>query len=70
MRATNGKSKKSNSKKIKLSTIVQPDALEAFFSQYADVCKAGMLALKKRDRKTRKKDRSKKKKIPSEPEGR
>jgi signal recognition particle subunit SRP14 len=47
IRATNGKHK---DKKIKLSTIVEPDALEAFFVKYAEVCKLGMSGLKKRDR--------------------
>lgn len=38
-----------------MSTVVQPDDLEGFFARYADVCKAGMGALKKRDRSKRKK---------------
>jgi signal recognition particle subunit SRP14 len=50
IRATNGKSKEHRDKKIKLSTIVEPDALEAFFVKYAEVCKLGMSGLKKRDR--------------------
>lgn len=36
--------------------------MEGFFARYADVCKAGMSGLKKRDRTKRKKDRAKKKK--------
>ena len=40
---------------MKLSTIVQPDDLETFFTRYAEVCKAGMQSLKKRDRSKRKK---------------
>lgn len=36
--------------------------MEGFFARYADVCKAGMTGLKKRDRTKRKKDRAKKKK--------
>lgn len=37
--------------KIKLSTVVAPGDLEEFYTRYADVCKAGMAGLKKRDRK-------------------
>lgn len=49
-------SKNTNNKstKVKLSTIVNPDDLEAFYARYADVCKAGMTGLKKRDRRGRK----------------
>lgn len=66
IRATDGKSKdgskngKKNAEKVKLSTIVQPDDLEAFYARYADVCKATMQALKKRDRSKRKKAKAKK----------
>ena len=49
-------------KKVKLSTIVQPDALDGFYVRYAELCKVGMSALKKRDRSKRKKDKAKKKK--------
>lgn len=46
------KSKKpSTSQKVKLSTVVAPEELEAFYAKYAEVCKAGMTGLKKRDRK-------------------
>ncbi|KAI9830247.1 MAG: hypothetical protein M1819_005774 [Sarea resinae] len=62
IRATNGKSKEHRKDKIKLSTVVEPDALEAFFARYADVCKSGMQALKKRDRSGRKKAKAKKRK--------
>jgi signal recognition particle subunit SRP14 len=57
IRATNGKSKEHREKgeKVKLSTVVAPDALDGFFVRYADVCKSGMGALKKRDRSKRKK---------------
>ena len=41
---------------------MQPDALDGFFARYADVCKAGMQALKKRDRSGRKKAKAKKQK--------
>ncbi|GAQ39306.1 hypothetical protein AtubIFM56815_007722 [Aspergillus tubingensis] len=37
--------------KVKISTVVSPDDLEAFYARYAEVCKAGMTGLKKRDRK-------------------
>ncbi|EME80943.1 uncharacterized protein MYCFIDRAFT_57063 [Pseudocercospora fijiensis CIRAD86] len=62
IRATDGKSRSEerikNKNKVKLSTIVQPDDLDIFFTRYAEVCKAGMQSLKKRDRK---KAKSKKK---------
>ena len=56
IRATNGKSKaaRKRGKKVKLSTVVQPDELEAFYGRYAEVCRAGMSALKPRDRTKRK----------------
>lgn len=62
VRATNGKSKDKRDRKVKLSTIVPPDRLEAFYARYADVCKGGMSALKPRDRSKRKKDKRNKKK--------
>ncbi|CAK4003685.1 hypothetical protein AC578_6665 [Lecanosticta acicola] len=66
VRATDGKSqskdRKRNKDKVKLSTVVQPDDLDLFFARYAEVCKAGMQSLKKRDRSKRKKDKSKKSK--------
>ncbi|KAL4980389.1 signal recognition particle, SRP9/SRP14 subunit [Aspergillus desertorum] len=40
--------------KVKISTVVQPGELEAFYARYAEVCKAGMTGLKKRDRKLKK----------------
>jgi signal recognition particle subunit SRP14 len=64
IRATNGKSKeKRNEKlKVKLSTVVEADALSVFFERYAELCKAGMVTLKPRDRSKRKgKARQKKK---------
>ena len=45
-----------------MSTVVQPDDLEAFYTRYAEVCKQGMQALKKRDRSKRKKQKQGKKK--------
>ncbi|MCJ1282796.1 hypothetical protein MMC26_002122 [Xylographa opegraphella] len=68
IRATNGKPNDESGKKIKLSTIVQPDALEAFFIRYAEVWKSGMHGLRKRDRSGRKKAKAKKKKVGGEGE--
>lgn len=62
--ATNGKSKRDRSDKTKLSTVVQPHELEAFYVRYADVCKAGMTLLKPRD-KSKKRAKAKKKKAAS-----
>jgi len=61
LRATDGKSKEKRKERVKLSTIVQADELEGFFVRYADVCKAGMGGLKKRDRSGRKAKAKKKK---------
>jgi len=47
---------------VKLSTEVQADQLEGFFTRYAEVWKAGMGGLKKRDRKKAKAKKTKKKK--------
>lgn len=63
VRATDGNSQtkdRKKSEKIKLSTVVQPDDLETFYTRYAEVCKQGMQALKKRDRSKRKKQSKKK----------
>lgn len=49
-----GKITKNKSTKIKFSTVVHPDDLESFYARYAEVCKAGMTGLKKRDRRGRK----------------
>nr|CAD60734.1 unnamed protein product [Podospora anserina] len=56
IRASNSKSKEARNegKKVKLSTIIQPDDLDSFYARYADVCKAGMSGLKPRDRTKRK----------------
>ena len=62
VRATNGKSKDDKKDKVKISTIVQADELESFFVKYAEVCKAGMSGLKKRDRSGRKAKEKKRKK--------
>ncbi|OHF04353.1 signal recognition particle 14kD protein [Colletotrichum orchidophilum] len=61
VRATNGKSKKHRDDKIKLSTIVRPEALDSFYASYAEICKGGMVALKPRDR-SKKKAKARKKK--------
>ncbi|KAH8645615.1 signal recognition particle 14kD protein-domain-containing protein [Xylariales sp. PMI_506] len=63
VRATNGKSKekRKENKKLKLSTIVEAEAIPAFFDKYAEVCKAGMTTLKPRDRSKRKGKAKKKK---------
>ncbi|KAL4751626.1 signal recognition particle, SRP14 subunit [Aspergillus terricola var. indicus] len=50
----NIKDKKTKDTKVKISTVVQPGELEAFYARYAEVCKAGMTGLKKRDRKLKK----------------
>lgn len=68
VRATNGKGKRDRSKKIKMSTVVQPESLDDFYSRYAEVCKSSMSALKKRDRSKKKKERAKKKKAGTEGE--
>lgn len=43
--------KASKDTKVKLSTVVAAGDLEAFYTRYAEICKAGMTGLKKRDRK-------------------
>ena len=59
IRATDGKSQSKdrmkNKEKVKLSTIVQPEDLDAFYARYAEVLKAGMTGLKRRDRSKRRK---------------
>ena len=54
IRATNAKGKEDRAEKIKLSTLVEPDALDSFYARYAEVCKTGMMALKPRDRSKKK----------------
>ena len=59
IRATNGASKENRDlKKIKFSTVVEPDAIDAFYIRYAEVCKAGMTALKKKNRRKKNKKRA------------
>ncbi|KAI5793833.1 signal recognition particle 14kD protein-domain-containing protein [Peziza echinospora] len=56
VRATNGKSKRDRqNRKIKIATVVEPEAIDGFYAKYAEVCKTGMTALKKRDRKKKNK---------------
>lgn len=64
VRASNGKSKRQRADKLKLSTIVQPHDLDSFYIRYAEMCKAGMTALKPRDR-SKKKAKAKRKKVAS-----
>lgn len=59
IRATDGKHKS----KVRLSTVVTAEDLEGFFSRYAEVCKAGMSGLKKRDRSKAKARQKAKKKV-------
>lgn len=59
---TQSKDRVKNKDHVKITTVVQPDELEAFFVRYAEVCKTSMLSLRKRDRRKRKADKSKKKK--------
>ncbi|KAI0881000.1 signal recognition particle 14kD protein [Annulohypoxylon maeteangense] len=61
VRATNAKGKERRQDKIKISTVVEPDSLSAFFDKYAEVCKSGMTSLKPRDRSKRKGKARKKK---------
>ena len=60
MRATNGKGKAKRSEKIKIKTIVQPGEMDGFFSRYAELCKANMQGLKKRDKSKKKRAKRKK----------
>lgn len=54
---------RNDGKKVKLSTVVDSDSLDAFYARYAEICKAGMMALKPRDRtKNKRKTKGKKKK--------
>ncbi|KAI1105391.1 signal recognition particle 14kD protein [Jackrogersella minutella] len=61
IRATNAKGKERRQDKIKISTVVDPESLPAFFDKYAEVCKSGMTTLKPRDRSKRKGKAKKKK---------
>jgi signal recognition particle subunit SRP14 len=72
IRASNNKSSKrpgkdrpgcdrENTDKTRISTVVQPEQIDAFYVRYAEACRAGMGSLKKRDKKKGKKDKKKKK---------
>lgn len=50
------------SQRVKASTVVARGDVEAFYARYAEVCKGGMVAMKKRDRSARKKGKGKGKK--------
>lgn len=64
IRASNGKSGKKKSEKIKLSTVVEANNLEGFFTTYMEICKLGASRMKKRDRsKAKEKLKAKKKQI-------
>ncbi|EGC44941.1 conserved hypothetical protein [Histoplasma capsulatum var. duboisii H88] len=56
VRATNGRHKGAKSK---VSTIIQPDDIEGFFVKYAEICKLGMVGMKKRNRSGKKKAKGK-----------
>lgn len=45
------KGKASKATRVKFSTVVPADELEAFYTRYVEICKTGMTGLKKRDRK-------------------
>ncbi|KAI9743274.1 MAG: hypothetical protein M1818_003120 [Claussenomyces sp. TS43310] len=62
VRATDGKSKEKREERVKLSTVVEADALERFFARYSELCKSSMSGLKKRDRSKRKEKLKAKKK--------
>ena len=62
IRATDGRSGEDRTERIKISTIVEPENLERFYTRYAEVCKSGMQGLKKRDKSKRKKAKAKKRK--------
>ncbi|KAK6541157.1 hypothetical protein TWF694_008528 [Orbilia ellipsospora] len=63
IRASNGKSNdpRHDRKHVKFSTVVEAEQLEAFFGRYAEVCKQGLTALKKKVRKGKKSKKTKKK---------
>ncbi|RKF63177.1 putative signal recognition particle 14kd protein [Erysiphe neolycopersici] len=64
IRASDGRSGRLASKKIKLSTVVEANNLEGFFARYMEICKLGASKMKKRDRsKAKEKLKAKKKQI-------
>lgn len=56
IRVTDGN--KDKSKKIKLSTVVEPKTLDAFWVEYTNVLKNGFVGLKKKSKKKAKKSKS------------
>ena len=60
MRATNGKGKARRTDRIKIRTVVQPAELDGFFTRYAEICKARMQGLKKRDKSKKKRAKRRK----------
>lgn len=56
-RATDGV--KDKSKRLKIDTVVEAKNIEQFWSQYADVLKAGMHGLLRKDKKEKKKKKKK-----------
>ncbi|VVT56248.1 uncharacterized protein SAPINGB_P004914 [Magnusiomyces paraingens] len=56
-RATDGNSDKK--KKVKFSTVVKAEDLEAFWVKYTEVIKAGMVGLRKKDKKKKAKSKAK-----------
>ncbi|KAI5300762.1 hypothetical protein KEM56_002223 [Ascosphaera pollenicola] len=59
VRLSNGRKK---NEKSKASTLVAYEYLEGFYAKYAEICKEGMVAMKKRDRSGKKKAKGKSKK--------
>lgn len=49
-----------NSKKTKLSTVIEVDRLDEFWSEYSQIIKSGFVGLKKKDKKKSKKNKVKK----------
>jgi Signal recognition particle 14kD protein len=56
-RATDGKTDKS--KRVKISTVVDPQSLEQFWSLYTECVKTGMSGLRKKEKKKQKKEKKK-----------
>lgn len=70
IRATNGlskphrtaKPKAKSGEKVKFATVVEISEIDTFYTRYAEVCKKGMEALRKRDKKKAKEKAKAKKK--------
>lgn len=52
IRVTDGNNDKS--KKIKLSTVVEPNQLDSFWNEYTNILKAGFIGLKKKSKSKKK----------------